>query len=78
MFERILRLSKNGANAKEEILTGVSAFMTMVYSLAVNPSIHADAGMDPAVVQLASALCAQIHVFVIWNASLWRRCQFEF
>ncbi len=56
MFEKFFHLSKHGTNAKTEIMAGVTTFMTMAYILAVNPSILADAGMDPTAVLLATAI----------------------
>ena len=58
MLEKIFKLSKNGTNVKTEIVAGVTTFMTMAYILAVNPSILADAGMDPTAVLLATAIAS--------------------
>ena len=58
MLDRIFKLSKNGTTAKTEITAGLTTFMTMAYILAVNPSILADAGMDPTAVLLATAIAS--------------------
>ena len=60
MFEKVFKLSKNGTNAKTEIMAGITTFMTMAYILAVNPSILADAGMDSTAVLLATAISSFI------------------
>ena len=60
MLERLFKLSENKTNVKTEIMAGVTTFMTMAYILAVNPSILADAGMDPTAVLLATALSSFI------------------
>ncbi len=60
MFEKYFHLSKHGTTAKTEIMAGVTTFMTMAYILAVNPSILADAGMDPTAVLLATAIASFI------------------
>ena len=39
MFEKLFKLEANGTNVKTEIVAGLTTFMTMVYILAVNPSI---------------------------------------
>ena len=39
MFEKFFQLEKNGTNVKTEIIAGLTTFITMVYILAVNPSI---------------------------------------
>ena len=56
MFEKCFKLSKNGTTVKTEVMAGITTFMTMAYILAVNPSILADAGMDPTAVLLATAI----------------------
>ncbi|MBQ9951888.1 MAG: NCS2 family permease [Clostridia bacterium] len=58
MFERVFKLSKNKTNVRTEIMAGITTFMTMAYILAVNPSILADAGMDPTAVLLATSLAS--------------------
>ena len=58
MLEKIFKLSKNQTTVKTEVMAGVTTFMTMAYILAVNPSILADAGMDPTAVLLATAIAS--------------------
>ncbi len=60
MFEKVFKLSQNRTNVKTEIMAGLTTFMTMAYILAVNPSILADAGMDPTAVLLATAIASFI------------------
>ena len=60
MFERVFKLSQNKTNVKTEVMAGITTFMTMAYILAVNPSILADAGMDPSAVLLATAIASFI------------------
>ncbi len=60
MLERIFKLSKNKTTVKTEVVAGITTFMTMAYILAVNPSILADAGMDPSAVLLATAISSFI------------------
>ena len=56
MLEKIFKLKQNNTNVKTEVVAGITTFMTMAYILAVNPSILADAGMDPTAVLLATAI----------------------
>jgi len=56
MLEKVFKLKKNRTTAKTEVMAGITTFMTMAYILAVNPSILADAGMDPSAVLLATAI----------------------
>ena len=58
MLEKLFHLKKNRTTVKTEVMAGVTTFMTMAYILAVNPSILADAGMDPTAVLLATALAS--------------------
>lgn len=39
MLEKLFKLEANGTNVRTEIVAGLTTFMTMVYILAVNPSI---------------------------------------
>lgn len=59
-METFFKLKEHGTNVKTEILAGITTFMTMAYILAVNPSILADAGMDPTAVLLATCLASFI------------------
>ena len=58
MLEKLFKLSQNKTNVKTEVMAGITTFMTMAYILAVNPSILADAGMDPSAVLLATAIAS--------------------
>ena len=71
MFERIFKLSKNRTTVRTEVMAGITTFMTMAYILAVNPSILADAGMDPNAVLLATAIASFIGTcFMAFSANL--------
>ena len=60
MFEKMFKLKQNNTTVKTEVMAGITTFMTMAYILAVNPSILADAGMDPTAVLLATAIASFI------------------
>ena len=60
MLEKIFKLRQNNTTVKTEVMAGITTFMTMAYILAVNPSILADAGMDPTAVLLATAIASFI------------------
>ena len=60
MLEKIFKLSKNNTTVKTEVMAGITTFMTMAYILAVDPSILADAGMDPSAVLIATAIASFI------------------
>ena len=58
MFNKIFKLKQNNTNVKTELIAGFTAFMTMAYILAVNPSTLAAAGMDPTAVLLATCIAS--------------------
>ena len=60
MLEKLFKLKQNNTNVKTELIAGLTTFMTMAYILAVNPSILADAGMDPTAVLLATCIASFI------------------
>ncbi len=71
MLEKVFKLSKNGTNAKTEVVAGITTFMTMAYILAVNPSILSAAGMDPTAVLLATAIASFVATaFMAFSANL--------
>ena len=57
-MENFFKLKEHGTDVKTEILAGVTTFLSMVYILAVNPSILGAAGMNPAAVFTATAVSA--------------------
>ena len=57
-MERLFKLKERNTDVKTEIIAGTTTFLAMVYILAVNPSILADAGMDSAAVFTATAISA--------------------
>ena len=60
MLEKLFKLKNKGTNVKTELVAGFTTFMTMAYILAVNPSILADAGIDPPAVLLATCIASFI------------------
>jgi adenine/guanine/hypoxanthine permease len=54
------RFGERNTNLATEIKAGIATFMVMVYIVAVNPSILAAAGIDPAAAAAATALIAGI------------------
>ena len=60
MLEKLFKLKQHNTTVRTEIVAGITTFMTMAYILAVNPSILADAGIDPTAVLLATAIASFI------------------
>ncbi len=59
-MEKLFKLKANGTNVRTEIMAGLTTFISMVYILAVNPAMLADAGMDSGAVFTATAISAAI------------------
>ena len=58
MIDRYFKLSENRTSVKQEILGGVTTFVTMAYIVIVNPQILAQAGMPPDGVVFATCISA--------------------
>ena len=65
MLDKFFKITENKSTLKTEIIAGITTFMTMVYILAVNPSILSAAGMDKDAVFTATALSAVIATLVM-------------
>lgn len=65
MLEKLFRLKENGTTARTELIAGTTTFMTMVYILAVNPSILSQAGMNTGAVFTATALSSIIAIVIM-------------
>ena len=65
MLDKFFKISENKSTLRTEIIAGITTFMTMVYILAVNPSILSAAGMDKDAVFTATALSAIIATLVM-------------
>ena len=57
-FDLTFELSAHGTSVPQEMLAGATTFAAMVYIIAVNPSIMANAGMDRGDLVIATALAA--------------------
>lgn len=60
MLEKIFALAKHGTSVQTEIIAGVTTFVTMVYILALNPSILGASGMDKGAILTATAVSSAI------------------
>lgn len=65
MLDKFFKITENKSTLKTEIIAGITTFMTMVYILAVNPSILSAAGMDKDAVFTATALSAIVATLVM-------------
>ena len=65
MLERVFKLREHGTTARTEVIAGFTTFLTMVYIVAVNPSILGDAGMDKNAQFYATAISSAIACIAI-------------
>jgi adenine/guanine/hypoxanthine permease len=59
-MERFFGLAARGTTVRREVLAGATTFLTMAYIIVVNPSILAQAGIDPGAGFVATCLAAAI------------------
>lgn len=57
-MKKFFKLEELGTDVRTEVIAGVTTFLSMVYILAVNPSILSAAGMDSASIFTATAISA--------------------
>ena len=60
MLDRLFHLRDRGTTPRTEVLAGATTFLTMVYIVVVNPSILAQAGIDPGAAFVATCLAAAL------------------
>ena len=65
MIERYFKLAENKTTVKQEMLGGLTTFMTMAYIIVVNPQILAQAGMPPEGVLFATCISAAVATLVM-------------
>ena len=65
MINRYFKLAENQTSVKQELLGGLTTFMTMAYIVVVNPQILAQAGMPAEGVVFATCLSAAVATLVM-------------
>nr|WP_284500371.1 NCS2 family permease [Microbulbifer sp. GX H0434] len=65
MLERLFRLSERQTNVRQEVIAGVTTFLTMAYIIFVNPNVMAAAGMDKGAVFVATCLAAAVGCLIM-------------
>ncbi len=60
MLEGFFKLETHGSSVRTELIAGATTFLTMAYIVVVNPSILADAGIDPGAAFVATCLAAAV------------------
>lgn len=65
MIERCFKLAENRTSVRQELLGGLTTFLTMAYIIVVNPQILAQAGMPPEGVLFATCISAAVATLVM-------------
>jgi AGZA family xanthine/uracil permease-like MFS transporter len=65
LIDRYFKLTENQSSVKQEMLGGLTTFVTMAYIIVVNPQILAQAGMPADGVVFATCISAAIATFVM-------------
>ena len=65
MLNKYFNLSSSNTTVRQEIIAGITTFMTMAYILVVNPQILSETGMNQEALITATALAAMIATLVM-------------
>jgi AGZA family xanthine/uracil permease-like MFS transporter len=65
LIDRYFKLSENNTSVRQELLGGVTTFVTMAYVVAVNPQILSQAGMPADGVLFATCISAAVATLVM-------------
>lgn len=71
MLESLFKLREHGTTVRNEILAGVTTFLTMAYIIFVNPSILSSTGMDSGAVFVATCLAAALGTLIMAFLANW-------
>ncbi|OXY82324.1 NCS2 family permease [Oceanimonas doudoroffii] len=69
MLEQYFRLKELNTNVRQEVVAGITTFLTMAYIIFVNPAILSEAGMDYGAVFVATCLAAAVGCFIMGLAA---------
>jgi len=65
LFDRVFALQENHSSVKQEMLGGLTTFLTMAYNIVVNPQILSQAGMPAEGVVFATCLASAVATLVM-------------
>ena len=71
MLEKIFKLKSNDTSIANEVLAGVTTFVTMAYIIFVNPQMMADSGMDLGASFVGTCLAASLACIIMGLYSNW-------
>jgi len=65
VLEKLFKLTEYQTNVKQEIVAGLTTFLTMAYIIFVNPTMLAATGMDHGAIFVATCIAAAIGCFIM-------------
>ena len=71
ILERLFKLKSHETTPKQELLAGLTTFVTMAYIILVNPQIMSAAGMDPGASFVGTCIAAALACFAMGLYANW-------
>ena len=71
ILERLFKLKSHETTPKQELLAGLTTFVTMAYIVLVNPQIMSAAGMDPGASFVGTCIAASLACFAMGLYANW-------
>ena len=71
ILERFFKLKSHGTTPKQELVAGLTTFVTMAYIILVNPQIMSAAGMDPGASFVGTCIAAALACFAMGLYANW-------
>ncbi len=65
MLERLFKLKQHGTTVSQEIIGGLTTFMTMAYIIFVQPAVLSAAGMEFGAVMVATCISSAVAIFLM-------------
>ncbi|RMF19573.1 MAG: NCS2 family permease [Gammaproteobacteria bacterium] len=65
MLEKLFQLKEHGTTVRQEVIAGLTTFLTMAYIIVVNPDILSKTGMDFGAVFTATCIAAAIGTLIM-------------
>lgn len=71
LLEKLFKLESNNTSPKQELIAGLTTFVTMAYIILVNPQIMSAAGMDPGASFVGTCIAAALACFAMGLYANW-------
>jgi AGZA family xanthine/uracil permease-like MFS transporter len=65
MLDNIFKLKEHGTTVSQEMIGGLTTFMTMAYIIFVQPAVLSAAGMDFGAVMVATCISSAVAIFLM-------------